>query len=469
MLEKLARQATVPEPSVSVDLNQECSSAHRQTSKQAQQKQAQPIMMRTRRGNDCEDASNNTSREEDEDENEEDADEHAKRTAEWSKLVDERNQKHEEEERELAEQRDKDRAAAVARVMAKKEAATAAATAVGDSGSIGEEVSAKILWEITDGMLDTDVDAILEALGHDSRFTPAQVRVALIEANCNVNEAYSILTDRRKRIVAASMSTLPATEPTHSFTSDEDKEELLCDEISNVLSDKQELLDAAFSQLRGSANPFQTATAIRAALPPDLRQRSQRILRVWAKREAIEQQARQEKNEQRKHELALMHFAPTTKRPRLSSSSNDQFNCDQVDEFDETKQYGDDARRGACSIQCESTNDQSTVNDENDDDEEEWNEIDNKINDGEPMNKRQLADAHFEENYIAARQRKSKRERERNPSLTQQHPERSAQRNQRVRQRRKTQPRTTKRKRRNSVEVKRSRRVSTIAHLTSVV
>ena len=376
-----------------------------------------------------EDHNSDESEDEDDGEDEDSEEDNARREREasWSKHVDDRNRQHEEKEREEEEQRVKNRAGAVAKLIAMKDAGVAATTG-GDDGTIDKEVNAEDLWKVTDGILDADVDAILAVFGDDCRFTAAQVRDALIATNCDINAATCILVNRLERVFAASIIAPPAPKQPHSFTSftsDEAKEELLCDEILDALSDNPGLLDAVFSQLRDSPDPFKMALAIRTTLPADLRQRSQGTLRAWAHREADAQKAQRERDEERKHEpaLALMQLVPTS---------------DQGGEIDVTKQYEENARRGARSIQCESTYDQATVYD------------------GEPTNKRLLVDTHSEENNISARHEQGKSKREGKPSLKRQHPERSSQRNQRVRQRRKTEPgriRTRKRKRRNCVTV----------------
>ena len=103
-------------------------------------------------------------------------------------------------------------------------------------------------------------------------------------------------------------------------------------EVVGALTDGSELHEAAFAQLQGTAQPFRSAIAILAALPQDLRGRSQHTLRAWAAREAasvvarqekatqleaIRQEkkaqqaaARQEKKAKREHELALLGLTP---------------------------------------------------------------------------------------------------------------------------------------------------------------
>ena len=64
----------------------------------------------------------------------------------------------------------------------------------------------------------------------------------------------------------------------------------LWNEIVDALTIGSDLYKAAFTQLQGSADPFQTAMAVVAALPSVLRKKSQLIIRTWATREAARQE-----------------------------------------------------------------------------------------------------------------------------------------------------------------------------------
>lgn len=100
-------------------------------------------------------------------------------------------------------------------------------------------------------------------------------------------------------------------------------DEVLWEEIVATFDVGSNLHKAAFSQLQGSAQPFDAAIAVLSHLPKPLRKRSQKIIRSWASQEVKLRKTEQAaaKRLQREHELALLAFAPkkqasTTKTKR---------------------------------------------------------------------------------------------------------------------------------------------------------